>query len=142
MAELKAPVAGIHHQASFILEQKHTVPELDINWQEFRDMPPVLATAVMTSFIEQTCVELLRPYMNAGEHTVGTAVDLTHTAASLPGETGTATTELTSVDGRNLKFRVECRDTSGIIGSGTHRRVIINKERFMDRLTAKARKAG
>lgn len=44
--------------------------------------------------------------------------------------------------GRSLLFRVACRDEAGPIGEGLHRRVIIDLERFMSRLEAKAASRG
>jgi fluoroacetyl-CoA thioesterase len=54
----------------------HTVPEVDDSWPGFKDMPPVFATAMMIGFIEQTCIEALRPYLTAEQRTVGTHVDV------------------------------------------------------------------
>jgi fluoroacetyl-CoA thioesterase len=43
-----------------------------------------------------------------------------------------------AVDGRRLTFKVEAYDEREKIGEGTHVRAIINLDRFMARLDAKA----
>ena len=80
----------------------------------------------------------LRPHLSAGQRTVGTHVDVSHIAATPAGMTVTATVELIETDGRSLHFKVSCRDDAGPIGEGTHRRAIIDAERFTQRLAVKA----
>jgi predicted thioesterase len=48
-----------------------------------------------------------------------------------------ATARLLSVDGRTLEFRVEARDERDLIGDGMHRRLVVNVERFDQRIQAK-----
>jgi fluoroacetyl-CoA thioesterase len=58
-------------------------------------------------------------------------------AATPVGMKVTAFVELVKTEGRKLTFCVTCRDETDIIGEGTHERVVINPERFMQRATAK-----
>jgi len=46
--------------------------------------------------------------------------------------------ELMEVKGRTLRFRVDCYDECGLIGSGFHERSVIDTERFMDKVRKKA----
>ena len=46
--------------------------------------------------------------------------------------------ELEEIDGRSLLFRVSCHDDAGLIGEGTHKRAIIDVNRFMERVAQKA----
>jgi predicted thioesterase len=48
-----------------------------------------------------------------------------------------ATAELIKIDGRTLTFRVEARDEREVIGDGTHERVVVNVERFDERVQRK-----
>ncbi|MFT4172467.1 MAG: thioesterase family protein [Rhodocyclaceae bacterium] len=130
---------GLRHSEQFTVALRHTVPELDPSWPGFQDMPPVLATAMMVAFIEQTCVMGLRPYLAPGQHTVGTHVDVGHVAATPIGMKVTADIELIEIDRRALLFKVSCRDDAGLIGEGTHRRAIIEVARFMQRLQEKVK---
>ena len=129
--------AGLRHSERMIVARCHTVPELDRSWPGFTDMPPVFATAMMIGFIEQTCIEALRPYLTAEQRTVGTHVDVSHVAATPEGLSVIAEVELLSVEGRNLSFKVRCLDEAGVIGEGTHKRAIVNVDKFQQRVLEK-----
>jgi fluoroacetyl-CoA thioesterase len=116
---------------------RHTVPQL-AEWPTLADMPAVFATAMMVGFMEQTCVEALRPYLDQGQRSVGTHVDMSHVAATPVGMMVEARVELVEVRGRVLMFKVACSDEAGLIGEGMHRRAIIDLQRFEDRVAAKA----
>ncbi|XAZ21498.1 thioesterase family protein [Sinorhizobium sp. B11] len=136
-AELPPLFVGLRHVERLRVAPIHTVPEIDDSWPGFRDMPPVLATAIMIAFIEQTCVQGLRPFLRQGQRTVGTHVNVSHVAATPVGMNITAEIELAEIDGKSLLFNVTCRDDAGLIGEGTHRRAVIEMERFMKRLDEK-----
>lgn len=125
---------GLVHQAQFTVEPRHTVPQVEPHWPGFQDKPPLLATAYMIGFMEQTCIQALRPFLTPEEHTLGIAVDMSHEAPTLPGAVVTATVELVKREGKVLHFAVSCRDNNGLIGRGTHKRAIIQVARFMQRL--------
>ena len=88
----KEPVLaiGLRHCEHLTVALNHTVPQVDANWPGFKDMPPVLATAMMIAFVEQTCIMALRPFMLPGQRTVGTHVDITHVAPTPIGMDVTA----------------------------------------------------
>jgi fluoroacetyl-CoA thioesterase len=132
-----APPVGLRHSQTIAIDAVLTVPELPKALADFRDMPPVLATAYMVGFVEATCVAALKPYLASGQRTVGTRIDMSHSAATPIGMTVTAEVELVEVDGRRLKFRVTCRDDAEVIGKGFHERFIIDFGRFMARVEAK-----
>jgi len=62
-----------------------------------------------------------------------------HVAATPVGMRVTATAEVTAVDGRTLRFRVEARDERELIGDGTHERVVVNVAKFDERVQRKSR---
>ena len=128
---------GLQHQEHMTVAARHTVPEVDPTWAGFQDMPPVLATAMMIGFIEQTCIEALRPYLQSDQRTVGTHVDVSHVSATPIGMKVTAHVELIEVEGRSLLFLVSCHDEAGLICEGRHRRALIDLTRFMKRLADK-----
>ena len=128
---------GLHHSEQLLVSERHTVPAVEPSWPGFQDMPPVLATAMMIAFIEQTCIQGLRPFLSSGQQTVGTHVDVSHVAATPTGMTVTAQVELVAIEGKALMFKVSCHDEAGLIGEGLHRRAIIDTHRFMQRLVEK-----
>jgi fluoroacetyl-CoA thioesterase len=133
---------GPRYCASMIVRPFHIVPEVDDSWPGFRDMPPVFATAMMIGFVEQTCVEALKPYLPPSQRTVGTRVNVSHVSATPVGLTVTAEVELIEHLGRTMTFKVSCRDATGLISNGTHERAIIDLDRFVERMRLKAISAG
>ena len=98
----------------------------------------VLATPVMVMMMEEAALNAVEGLLPAGYQTVGTRLDITHTAATPVGMRVTATAELTKVEGRKLTFHVSARDEKEPIGAGTHERIIINVARFDQRAQEKA----
>ena len=128
---------GLRHSESVSVTNGLTVPEISPAFTGLGDMPPVFATAYVLAFVEWTCLELVKPYLEPGERTVGTGITMQHTAATPVGMTATAEVELTAVNGRMLEFAFICRDDVEVIAKGTHGRAIIDLERFMGKLAQK-----
>lgn len=91
----------------------------------------VLATPCMIALMEGAAVDVVQPLLPEGLQTVGVMINVEHRAATPVGGKVTARAELCGIDGRRLTFRVEARDGVGLIGEGTHQRVIVEVERFM-----------
>ena len=91
----------------------------------------VLATPAMIALMERAASEAVSPSLPEGSTTVGTAVNVAHTRATGIGGEVSATAVLQTIDGRRLVFQVTARDSHGIIGEGTHERVIVDRGRFM-----------
>jgi len=132
-----APPLGLKHQQSIPVTPDLTVPAVSPHFAGFQDMPAVFATAFMVGFVEDTCVAALKPYLAPGQRTVGTQVNLSHSAATPIGMTATCAVELVEVEGRRLKFKVACSDDKGPIGEGFHERFIVDLAKFLTRLEEK-----
>ena len=100
---------------------------------------PVYATPMMIALMENTAANSVQPYLEEGQGTVGTRVDVSHLAATPLGMTVRVETELTEIDRRRLVFSVHAFDDAGLIGEGTHERFIVDNEKFM--LKANSKKA-
>ena len=98
----------------------------------------VFATPMMISLIEQTCNESILPYLEEGQGTVGTLVNVAHTSATPIGMRVWCESELVEVDRRRLVFKVKAFDECGPIGEGTHERFIIDTAKFMEKIKAKS----
>lgn len=98
----------------------------------------VLATPMMIALIEKTCNECVLPHLEPGQGTVGTLVNVAHTAATPIGMRVWCDAELTDVDRRRLVFSVKAYDECGLIGEGTHERFIIDTSRFIEKVKAKS----
>lgn len=98
---------------------------------------PVFATPAMIALIEKTASESVRPYLEMGQSTVGTHLDVAHSSATPMGMTVVCETELTEVDRRRLVFKVRVYDSGGDVGSGTHERFVVDSMRFMEKAELK-----
>ena len=97
----------------------------------------VFATPMMVALIEQTCLESVLPYLDEGQGTVGTLVNVTHVSATPVGMRVWCDSELTEVDRRRLVFKVKAYDEAGLIGEGTHERFVIDTVKFMEKIQNK-----
>ena len=126
---------GLRHTFSYRVSPEKTVPALYPEAPEFQVMPRVFATGFLVGLVEWTCIQALNPHLDAPrEQSVGTRVELTHEAPTLPGETVTVEVTLREVEGRRLVFEVEARDQAAVVCRGRHERAVIDRERFEKRL--------
>ena len=129
---------GIHHTLTFRVPKTKTVPALYPEAPEFEAMPAVFATGFLVGFVEWTCIQAVNPHLDwPAEMTLGTHVDLSHTAPTPPGMDVTAHVRLTHVDGRKLRFEVEVRDNAEVISTGTHERFVIDSTKFKAKIAQK-----
>jgi fluoroacetyl-CoA thioesterase len=126
--------AGLKHSVTIRVGEALAVPAQGRALGFAQQMPPVFATANMIALVEWTCVAALAPYLAPTERTVGTRVEISHTAATPIGISVTADIELVEIDGRRLCFKVSCHDEREPIGEGFHERMLVDHDRFMARL--------
>jgi predicted thioesterase len=94
----------------------------------------VLGTPVVLAWCEEaTCAAL---DLEASQTSVGARVELEHLTASLVDTVVTATATVIHTDGRLVRFQVAALDADGtLLATGEIRRVIVDRERFMSRIT-------
>lgn len=97
--------------------------------------PPVFATARMVGLMELAASRVLQPLLQAGELSVGVAIEVMHGAATPLGALVTAEASFTGMQGKLYVFEVTARDHGGEIGRGQHQRAIVSTERLMERAT-------
>ena len=97
----------------------------------------VFATPALVALAEKTCWQSVAPALEAGSGTVGTKLELEHTAPTPVGMTVTCHSELVAVEGRKLTFKVTLADEKGPVGGGTHERFVIFEEKFAAKAEAK-----
>jgi len=134
---------GLTHELTFTVNENKTVPKLYPEAERFQDMPAVFATGFMVGLLEWCCLECMIPHLDwPDEQSVGTRVNFTHEAATLPGQTVTVTCTVTEVDGRRVAFTAEAHDGIDLISRGEHERFVITKERFDEGLAKKREAIG
>lgn len=97
----------------------------------------VFATPMMISLIEKAAVLSIEPYLEPGQSSVGTHINVSHCSATPLGMTVWAETEVTEIDRRRVTFSVKAYDERGLIGEGTHERFIIDIEKFQAKAESK-----
>lgn len=97
----------------------------------------VYATPCMAALMEGAACEAIADALDEGETTVGIALDLKHTAATPVGMDVRAEAEVTAVEGKVIIFSITAYDEAGEIGSATHKRAVVNAQRFLDKTYAK-----
>ena len=109
---------------------------------QFKDamLPEVLATPVMIMAMENAALNAMRPFLAPGETAVGAEIDVRHLAATPVGQNVRADAEVIGTAGRQIAFKVSARDGTEEIGSGTHRRTVIDLASFNERLAKKSKR--
>jgi fluoroacetyl-CoA thioesterase len=115
-------VPGLTHAQSYVTTTAMRAQQLTQD---------VFSTPAMIGLMEWTCVRLVAPYLDENEQTVGIHVDVRHMAPTRIGQSVTVTVELVEVKENKLRFNVSAVNDGGAkIGEGTHRRAVINTQRF------------
>ena len=99
---------------------------------------PVLATPALVALMEQAAVRALEGRLPPGQTSVGVRIDVRHLAATPPGMRVRAQATLVAAEGRRLTFQIEAWDDVEKVGEAVHERVLVDTERFMERVRAKS----
>ena len=100
---------------------------------------PVFGTPYMIGLMENAAQNALSVFLEEGQGSVGTHLDVKHTAPTPIGMKVWVEAEIISVseNGKLVDFNLKAWDEKGPIGEGTHTRAIINNERFLNKCNAK-----
>ena len=130
---------GLEGVFRYRVPESKTVPRIYEEAADFQLMPRVLATGYLVALVEWACIELIKPHLDwPAEQSLGTHVDLSHTAATPPGLTVEIRARLEGVEGRKLTFVVSAHDGVDAITEGRHERHVIDAARFESRVKSKA----
>ena len=97
----------------------------------------VYATPCMVALMEGAACEAIADCMGENQTTVGTMLNIEHISATPVGLEVRAEAEVTEVAGKVITFDVKAFDEAGEIGHGTHKRVVINAQKFLDKTYGK-----
>ena len=93
----------------------------------------VYATPCMVALMEGAACEAIAEGLKEGQTTVGTALNIEHISATPVGVEVRAEATVTAVEGKVITFEVKAFDEAGEIGKGSHTRVIVNAQKFLDK---------
>ena len=129
---------GLEHAFTFVVPESKIVPALYPESPEFQQMPHVLATGFLVGLFEWTCIMAINPHLDwPEEQTVGTKIEIDHTAATPPGLKVTAAVRLVEIDRRRLVFEVQAHDGVDTISKGVHERFVIDASTFNQKVESK-----
>lgn len=135
--------AGLTGTFRYKVPPTKTVPRIYEEAPDFQLMPKVFATGYMVALCEWAAIELIKPHLDwPREQSVGTHVNLSHTAATPPGLTIEVQVTVTEVQGRMVAFSIHASDGIDPITEGTHQRHVIDAERFNKKVAEKVPKPG
>jgi fluoroacetyl-CoA thioesterase len=100
----------------------------------------VYSTPNLVRDIEMTCRQLLLDHGDPGEDSVGTDVSIKHLAPTLLVMAVEITATVAAVDGRKVVFEISAKDAIDQICTGTHGRFVVDVNKTVERLKAKAAK--
>ena len=127
--------AGARAQVEEIVELKHTLTARN------EKLPPVMSTPNMIELMEMACFHALQPFAEGDEITVGTHIDVRHTAACGLGARVRAEAAMESFDGRFYTMRCRAWAEQGgktfEIGEGTVGRAFVSVGKFVERMKAR-----
>ena len=130
-ADLSRLHPGLRGEASLTVGEQHTAPRVGSGAVH------VLATPVMINLFEAAALAAIESLLPPGHQSLGTILNVRHIAATPVGMRVVATAVVEKVDGRTVHFRLEARDERELIGDGTHERVVVNVEKFDQRVKRK-----
>ena len=107
---------GLSHEITEDTLPQHAAPHL---------AKPVFSTPAMVGFMERCSVQLIKPYLEEGENSIGYKVNVTHLASTPIGQKVRVQSTVKAIEGRRITFAVEAYNEKEKIGEGEHVRVII-----------------
>jgi fluoroacetyl-CoA thioesterase len=122
---------GIHGEQSQLVTNENTAKTMGSGTLD------VFATPALVALAEKTCWMSVASELDAGCGSVGTKLELEHTAPTPVGMTVTCESELTAVEGRKLVFKVSLHDEKGPVGGGVHERFVVNDAKFAAKAESK-----
>ncbi len=99
--------------------------------------PPVLSTPWLVWFLEHAALDAALPFLEPGEITVGTRVEVDHLAPTPVGALVTCTARIIHSEGPVISYPLEASDGEETIARGFHKRRVVKVDRFAARVRQK-----
>jgi len=126
-----SPKVGTTGEQSFVVGPQHAI--------DFAEggMPAVLCTPSLIWFLEHAGRAAVLPFLQPGESTVGTHIELHHLAPTPLGQTVTCRARVVHAEGTLISFQLEAHDERERIAKGFHKLEVIRVDRFAQKLSRK-----
>jgi predicted thioesterase len=97
----------------------------------------VLSTPRLIQLLETAAIEAIQDFISTDQLSLGTEVRIRHLSATPLGMKVTANALLKGVDKNRLFFLVDAYDEKEKIAEGEHERVLVSKEKFLQKVEKK-----
>jgi len=118
---------GMKGEVSTLVEREDTAKEVGSG------SLLVYATPCMVALMEGAACEAIEEAMDDTKTSVGTELNIQHISATPVGLEVRAEALVTAVDGKVITFEITAWDEAGEIGKGTHKRVIVPTQKFLEK---------
>ena len=118
---------GMKGEAATLVEREDTAREVGSG-----DLL-VYATPCMGALMAGAACEAIAEALSDTQTTVGIMLNIEHTSATPVGLEVRAEAEVTAVEGKVITFSLRAFDEDGEIGKGTHKRVLVNSQKFLEK---------
>lgn len=129
--DLDALTPGLAGRTELVVGEEHTAPRVGSGKVR------VLATPVMINLFEAAALAAIEHLLPPGYQSLGTILEVRHIAATPVGMKVFAEARVTRVENRTVFLTLTARDERELIGDGTHQRVVVNVEKFDQRVARK-----
>lgn len=122
---MKEIPVGLGNTQEIVPEERHTAAAVGNS--------EVVSTPSLIGFLEQTGHRAILPFVEPGEVSVGTRVEVDHLAAAFVGKPVVASARIAAVEGRRITFEIEARQGDKLVMKGRHVRAIVSRDRLLGR---------
>jgi predicted thioesterase len=129
--DFPALTPGLAGRAELTVGEEHTAPRVGSGKVH------VLATPVMINLFEAAALDAVDQHLPAGYQSLGTVLNVRHIAATPVGMKVIAEARIIRVENRTVFLEVAAKDERELIGDGLHERVVVNVEKFSQRVEKK-----
>ena len=122
---------GLTGRTELVVGEEHTAPRVGSGKVR------VLATPVMINLFEAAALAAIEHLLPPGYQSLGTILNVRHIAATPVGMKVFAEAKVIRVENKTVFFEVTAKDEKELIGDGMHERVVVNVEKFDQRVARK-----
>ncbi len=130
-------IPNIKVNSSLKIQKKVSKEDTALNYGSGK-LENLLATPSLVALMIEASVKLIDDNLPDGIITVGKMAQVIHEKPTFLGETVTLKVEIKSYDKSKILLEMVAYDEIGIIGTGIHERIIVNKDSLIKRANKRA----
>lgn len=132
-------IPSIEIGTSITIQKKIVEEDTALNYGSGK-LETLLATPSLVALMIEAAVNTVDHKLPEGMITVGRAMEIVHEKPTGIGATVSVKVEVKDFDGVKILFEMTAYDEIGVIGRGSHERIIVNKDALLERASLRAEK--